>query len=89
MLLTFAAIVSRLELAALIAPLALDVWLRNLVSLQTLVATGLVAAGASLALTVGVDSLFWGKQLWPEGAAIWFNVIEGHSTEWGVSPSTI
>lgn len=36
------------------------------------------------ALTVGVDSYFWGRTLWPEGASILYNVVEGHASDWGV-----
>lgn len=37
-------------------------------------------------VTVSVDSYFWGKWVWPEGAGIMFNVVEGHSSDWGVCP---
>lgn len=37
-------------------------------------------------VTVGVDSYFWGKTVWPEGSAIFFNVVEGHASDWGVRP---
>lgn len=47
-LLTFAAVVIRLELVTLIAPLALDVWLRKTISLKTLVSTGVGGAIPSL-----------------------------------------
>lgn len=47
-LLTFAALVVRLEMIALIAPLALDAWLRKMISLPTLLGTGAAAASASL-----------------------------------------
>ncbi|KAJ3516567.1 hypothetical protein NLJ89_g1033 [Agrocybe chaxingu] len=39
------------------------------------------------ALTTLVDSHFWGKELlWPEFSGIYFNVVEGKSSEWGTSP---
>ncbi|ORY88336.1 Alg9-like mannosyltransferase family-domain-containing protein [Leucosporidium creatinivorum] len=85
-LLTFAAIVMRLELAALIVPLALDSLIRKTISLHALIAVGVVVGGASQALTVGVDSHFWGRTLWPEGASILYNVVEGHASDWGVMP---
>ncbi|PPQ74041.1 hypothetical protein CVT24_012343 [Panaeolus cyanescens] len=42
---------------------------------------------SSLACTTLVDSYFWDKfPLWPEFSSVFFNVIEGKSAEWGVSP---
>ena len=39
------------------------------------------------AITVFVDSYFWKiYPLWPEFAGIYFNVYEGKSADWGVSP---
>ncbi|KAI0312103.1 Alg9-like mannosyltransferase family-domain-containing protein [Amylostereum chailletii] len=39
------------------------------------------------ALTVAVDSYFWARfPLWPELAGVYFNVYQGKSSEWGVSP---
>ncbi|GAA5883193.1 hypothetical protein JCM3774_002415 [Rhodotorula dairenensis] len=87
-LLTFAALVIRLELVALIAPFALESLLQGSVGFFELAATGIVSALLSLAATVGIDSYFWQSEtwLWPEGHAFWFNVVEGKSLDWGVSP---
>eukprot|EP01031_Cornospumella_fuschlensis_P025114 gene25115-30331_t len=48
-------------------------------SLVVGVATGV----ACLALTIGVDSFFWDKWLWPEGVVLFFNTVENRSGEWG------
>ncbi|KPV73163.1 glycosyltransferase family 22 protein [Rhodotorula graminis WP1] len=89
-LLTFTAVVIRLELAALVAPFALEHLARGLVGVRELVVTGVVSAAASLALSVVVDSYFWQSPtwLWPEGQAFLFNVVEGKSADWGVSPAS-
>ncbi|KAI0267847.1 Alg9-like mannosyltransferase family-domain-containing protein [Gloeopeniophorella convolvens] len=85
--LTFAAVVLRAEIAGLLAMVALQLLFERSLSLARLIKVGIVAGLVSVALTVCIDSYFWGEwPLWPELSSVYFNVYQGKSAEWGVSP---
>ncbi|WFD20055.1 dolichyl-P-Man:Man7GlcNAc2-PP-dolichol alpha-1,6-mannosyltransferase [Malassezia caprae] len=86
-LLAATATVLRLELLGLAIPCYLAAWLGVGRPLVHLVPLGLAACAVGVALSTCVDSYFWQRPwLWPEGDAVLFNVVEGHSAEWGVAP---
>ncbi|KAJ7072884.1 glycosyltransferase family 22 protein [Mycena amicta] len=86
-LLVFSAVVFRAEIAALAAALLVQSLYLGHISFRRAFAVGAISSLASIALTVSVDSYFWGQPyLWPEFHSIYFNIVEGKSVEWGVSP---
>lgn len=86
-LLAATAMMLRLELVCLAVPAYLWTWWHHQRRFVYVFMTGAVTCAGSIALSVLVDSYFWRKRfLWPEGHAVIFNVIEGRSAEWGVSP---
>lgn len=86
-LLTLSGIIFRAEIAVLLAAVTFYAFLAKGLSLTKIIipaGTGGVLIG--LSLTITIDSYFWQKfPLWPEWAAFYYNTIEGHSSEWGVS----
>ncbi|KAG5716802.1 putative dolichyl-P-Man:Man(7)GlcNAc(2)-PP-dolichyl-alpha-1, 6-mannosyltransferase, partial [Termitomyces sp. T112] len=86
-ILTFTTVVLRGEILLLLGPVALHSLFFKYLTLRKIIAVGVISGLASLALTMFVDSYFWGKPyLWPEFSGIYFNVYEGKSVEWGTSP---
>ena len=87
--LIFAAAIFRAEVAVLLVCVAasmmyasgnvLDFMLKNTIPCM-------IAFGVALALTVGIDSYFWQRWLWPEFEGFYYNVVEGRSSNWGTLP---
>ncbi|KAF8339810.1 Alg9-like mannosyltransferase family-domain-containing protein [Cantharellus anzutake] len=87
-LLMAAAVIFRAELVLFLAPWALQLLLTRRNSLISLVATGISAGLAALFVTTRMDAYFWKQEtLWPELAGVLFNVYEGKSADWGISPA--
>lgn len=84
--LTFAAVIFRLELVALLAPIVLLSLISKRVTFWQLVSRGFLVTFAALEMTLPIDSYFWQKLTWPEGTSLIFNVLEGKSADWGVMP---
>ena len=57
------------------------------INLQQIVTSGLIGLAIGLGLTVPIDSFFWQKfPLWPELSGFIYNVVDGKSADWGISP---
>ncbi|KAJ3785972.1 alpha-1,6-mannosyltransferase subunit [Lentinula aff. detonsa] len=85
-MLTFTAVIFRAELVLLLGPLVLQSLLLRHVSFSGVVKVALVAGLASIVTTTAIDSYFWKTTVWPEFSGMYFNVVQGKSSEWGTSP---
>ncbi|KAI3413689.1 hypothetical protein GPALN_011173 [Globodera pallida] len=85
---SIATFVFRFELILLFGPMFLSTFATNWrrISVFKTVGIGLCTFIVALALTVPLDSLMWGRWVWPEGEVVRFNVLLNRSHEYGVSP---
>jgi len=85
-LLTFVAFVLRCDVVLLLAGVGLDMLFTRVISFREAAVVGGVAAVASVAISVAVDSWFWGYWVWPEWSGFYFSAVLNKSVEWGTSP---
>jgi len=81
-----AILIFRGELAMFLgAVLFMELIVGKVTFLRTFI-VGLVSLAVWIPLTVGVDSFFWRRLLWPEAEVMYFNVVMNKSSDWGVQP---
>ncbi|KAF1912266.1 Alg9-like mannosyltransferase family-domain-containing protein [Ampelomyces quisqualis] len=87
-LLTIAGIVFRSELAILVGTFTIYLFVMRRISITgVIIPAGLGGLIIGLLCTVPLDSFLWQSfPLWPEWTAFYYNTIQGHSADWGVSP---
>ncbi|KAF2831503.1 hypothetical protein CC86DRAFT_342364 [Ophiobolus disseminans] len=87
-LITIAGIVFRSELAISVGTITLHLLVTQRISITSvIIPAGLGGLVIGLLCTVPMDSFFWQSfPLWPEWTAFYYNTIQGHSADWGVSP---
>ncbi len=87
-LLTVAGIIFRSELAILVGTFTLYLFVTQRISIiHVIIPAGFAGVVGGLLCTVLIDSYFWQSfPLWPEWVAFYYNTIQGHSADWGVSP---
>ncbi|KAF2855429.1 glycosyltransferase family 22 protein [Plenodomus tracheiphilus IPT5] len=87
-LLTIAGVVFRSELALLVGTITTYLFVTQRISIvSVIIPAGLGGLIIGLLCTIPLDSFFWQSfPLWPEWTAFYYNTIQGHSADWGVSP---
>lgn len=89
-LLSFVSAVFRFETAILLVGYLLSPFMRRRIPSPTLTKSMFISLAAgtllSLALTLPLDSWFYGRWCWPEWDVFYFNGILGKSAEWGTLP---
>jgi alpha-1,6-mannosyltransferase len=80
--------VFRSELAILVGTITLHLFFTRRISIiSVVIPAGIGGVLIGLLCTIPLDSFFWQSfPLWPEWIAFYYNTIQGHSADWGVSP---
>lgn len=81
-----AIVLFRSELSLLLGPILLMELFNKRLTFWRALPLILPAGAILLGLTCAVDTVFWGKFVWPEGAVLWFNTIQNRSHLWGTQP---
>ncbi|XP_050530832.1 probable Dol-P-Man:Man(7)GlcNAc(2)-PP-Dol alpha-1,6-mannosyltransferase isoform X2 [Daktulosphaira vitifoliae] len=81
-----AVLVFRSELVIYLGVIVLIELLYSRLGVLRLLKLGCLCLLTILILNAAVDSIFWGRLLWPEGEVLWFNTILNKSSQWGTSP---
>ncbi|XP_006459540.1 hypothetical protein AGABI2DRAFT_184199 [Agaricus bisporus var. bisporus H97] len=84
--LAFSTVVLRVELVLLWVPFLLQALVQGRISFYTIISTNLLAGITAAVASFIFDSFFWQKDVLPELTSFIFNVAQGQSSNWGVSP---
>jgi alpha-1,6-mannosyltransferase len=82
----FAAAVFRSEVALLLGTTVLHQLIIPSLSLERVIFPFTASFLIALVTSVPIDSYFWQRPLWPELWGFYYNVVQGSSSNWGVSP---
>ena len=83
--LVVATAVFRCDILLLLFTVGLTWLIRGDITELEAVQVGTVAGAFSLLTTVPLDSVLWGRTVWPEGEVFYYNAILGKSSDWGTS----
>ena len=84
--LVFTAAIFRCDMLLLLFTVGLAMLVRRDLSVSEAVLTGAITGVVSLAVTVPLDSVMWGRPIWPEFEVWYFNTVDNRSSEWGEQP---
>ena len=79
-------VVFRCDILPLLFTVGLMMLIRRQLTIVEAICTGVVSGLFGLLLTVPLDSLLWGRPIWPEFEVLWFNTVDNRSSEWGTMP---
>lgn len=87
------AVLFRCDLLVLLGPLALQQLIAGEIKFWSTLAIGISVVLGALALTLCIDTYFWGPHfqdgsnplglVWPEGLVLFYNTVENKSSNWG------
>jgi len=81
--LVFTTAVFRCDMLLLLFTVGLSMLIKHQLTVIQALCIGFFTGIASLVITVPLDSLLWGRALWPEFEVWWFNTVDNRSSEWG------
>jgi alpha-1,6-mannosyltransferase len=83
MYLVFTTAIFRCDMLLLLFTVGLSMLIRRQLTILQALSIGVCTGIVSLAITVPLDSLLWGRLIWPEFEVWWFNTVDNRSSEWG------
>ena len=81
--LVFTTAIFRCDMMMLLFTVGLCMLIRRQLTIVQAISIGVKTGIFSLLITVPLDSLLWGRLIWPEFEVWWFNAIDNRSSEWG------
>lgn len=83
MFLVFTTAIFRCDVLLLLFTVGLTLLLQRHLNIVEAISIGIATGVVSLIVTVPLDTLLWGKLIWPEFDVWWFNTVDNRSGEWG------
>ena len=85
-LLVISTVVFRCDSLLLLFTIGLMMLIRRQLTIGEAICTGFISGLLGLFMSVPLDTLLWGRPIWPEFEVLWFNTVDNRSSEWGTMP---
>ena len=85
-LMAFAGLIIRCDTVLIAIPVGVSMLLAGRLHIAKTVIVATLSTLLCLAISIPLDSWFWGRWVWPELEVLFFNTIQNRSNEWGTSP---